>query len=159
MKKSEQLPPPKLAFTKEQVLYIEHAAKMMPYNIDIISAYIYVPHDMIDKAEENLTVQHLRNKFGFIIQSTIDSNLKDVFNPVMQSAPIVKAVEIGEDLPLPKKGQIWVDNRDGIKWYFESVIKDVYHFKFLHSLKNDSKLSASSIQSLVNAGILTKEQR
>lgn len=159
MKKQETLPPPKLAFTKEQVLYIEQAAKMMPYNIDITSAYIYVPHDMLDKAEEHLTVQHLRNKFGFVIQTTIDNSLKNVFDPVLKSSPFKQSEEIQCEVPvknLPKRGEEWRHAEKNERWYFKSVTDKIFEVSFLETMKPTSKLTASSIESLVNAGILVK---
>ena len=155
MKKSEQLPAPKLAFSKEQVVYIEQASKMMPYNICITSAYIFVPHDMISQAEENLTVQHLRNKFGFILQTTIDNNLKDVFNPVMGNNIDYPQIKNKIDIELPKKGEIWLKGTERL--YFSILPKDLYEVTYLGSLKGKSKITRSSVESWVVNGLLIKE--
>lgn len=63
--------------------YFEKCAKMIEWPIDLKEKIIYVPESELAKAEDNLTVQHLR-VFGFHIQSAIEVVKTNVFDPTIR---------------------------------------------------------------------------
>lgn len=149
---------------KENNEALLNAIKFCVYPASIEDKTIDIPQDELETGRDELSVRYLISTYGFKIQSVIPGSVtkKEHFNPVMSSTKTAiprPYTSEKQDLELPKKGQIWIDSRDNSKWYFDNVVKDIYHIKYLHSLKNDAKLSASSIQSLVNAGVLGKEKR
>jgi len=141
-----------------------NAMKFCVYPTNEVDKTIDIPQDELETGSDELSVRYLISTYGFKIQSVIPGSVKkkEHFNPVMgTSKPAIPKTYTSENISveLPLKGQIWIDSRDSSKWYIESVVKDIYHIKFLHSLNNDTKLSLSSIQSLVNSGVLGREKR
>ena len=68
------------------------AAKMTPYEVDIHEKVIYVPENELAEAEDDLAVNHLRNGYGFHIQSCIPeaTEKKEVFNPTTTQKVLVR---------------------------------------------------------------------
>jgi len=60
--------------------YFENCAKMIEWPVDLKEKTISVPESELPRAEDNLTVQHLR-AFGFHIQSAIEVVKTKVFDP------------------------------------------------------------------------------
>lgn len=67
------------------VEYLEKAAKMCPYPVNIPERYISVPQDELVQAADSLAVSHLVNSHGFHIQSCIPGSIErvQVFNPTI----------------------------------------------------------------------------
>lgn len=89
-KLKEEIPESVCLFNAKEIAYIVNCAKMMPFEIDIQTAEIRVTEDRIKEAQEHLTVRHLINQFGFVIQTHIvaDYNTDKVFDPVLKKKSI-----------------------------------------------------------------------
>lgn len=80
-------PFPGSLFTVSELAYITAAVKMIPYEVDYDKATINVPASEIEKAEDNLTVRHLQNMYGFTVQQHIDYKpARKVFDPPLLSS-------------------------------------------------------------------------
>jgi hypothetical protein len=70
--------------------YWLNAAKQIEWQVDHKEKHISVPHDEIDKAKNNLMVEHFCNN-GYFIQASIEGIKKEVFNPdIRLKLPAVK---------------------------------------------------------------------
>jgi len=130
---------------------------MFPYIIDVKERVIFVPQSMEFEAVSDLTVQHIRNKFNFHIQLTIDDTIKPgykKFDPVISEKK--QSVQHNEtELILPKRGEIWI--KDNERLYFVPLPKDIFDVTFLGQLKGNKKITLSSVTSLVKSGKLVRE--
>lgn len=147
---------------KKQTEALANAIKFCVYPASIEDKTIDIPQDELESGSDELSVRYLMSTYGFKIQSVIPGSVKkkEHFDPIIGQKTAAKEevkTDISQEIELPKKGQIWIDSRDKTMWYIDNLVKDIYHIKFLHSLKNDTKLTLSSVKSLVVAGILSKE--
>lgn len=86
--------------------YFENASKMIEWPTEIgvkaddYKGRILVPHYDMERANENLTVQHLLN-LGYVIQSTIDAvGIKKVFDPEIKTVAPTRTKQEIEEFPI-----------------------------------------------------------
>jgi hypothetical protein len=142
--------------TKEDKEYIGYASKMIPYDVSIEDRFISVPQGQELEAKENLSVQHLINKFNFSIQSAIGLEPKKVYDPVLRTNPI-KSDQPKEVFTMPKKGEIWLDEYDKSRKYFDWVKEGKYRVKFLGEMRPDRTFIEQEIINLIKNGSLKIE--
>lgn len=106
-------------FTKEEMAYIALTAKHIPYSVDISKAEILVPPERANEAYDNLWIQHLENKFGFVVQVTIGAEVRELneFDPVlkMKNSPVPEMASLSQfsgQNNLIKVGAEFIDTRD-----------------------------------------------
>lgn len=153
-KKKELLPELKSKFSKSEIEYICKCAKMIKWPVDHNSMGISVPHTTIEEAQDNLTVQHLINKFGFYIQSAIEVPENKVFDPVLRSV----APKQDDSVVMPKRTEVWVRKSKKERLYMKSIDKGMYAVAYLNDIRSDSKISEDAIRDLVIIGDLVKDQ-
>lgn len=76
---------------KPSVDYLEQAAKLCIYPVDIPGKFISIPQDELHT--DDLMVSHLVNQYGFKIQSAIPGTItkKEIFNPAIdKDKPLFK---------------------------------------------------------------------
>lgn len=155
--KQPEVPESVCLFNAKEIEYIALTAKSIPYRVDIQTATICVPHEHFDRANEDLHIRHLINKFAFVVQATIGAEYIDKsFKPTLRET--VKPQQDQFEVTLPKRGEVWVlDKKD--RWYVAKADKDSFTITYLESMAADSKRSVSEIQELIVHGRLCIEPR
>lgn len=129
--------------------YWLNAAKQIEWPVDIGEKHISIPVNEVDKAQENLMVQHFINA-GFFIQTCIPNGKTEVFDPdIRLKLPLVKIVLDNAKFKIGDRFKVKSTECELEITYMES--KKI-HLKYTNRTKHDLISSEDMIVKNLNWG-------
>lgn len=120
--------------TGQSAQYWTNAAKQIVWPVDLNELHISIPIDEVDKAKENLMVQHFINA-GFFIQTCIPDSRTEVFNPEIRLK--MPAVKIAPDNAVYKPGDRFKIRSTECEMVIETTESKKIHLKYTNRNKHN----------------------
>ncbi len=158
MAKKVKLHPIFKLFTIDQVDYIQRAARMIRWPVNLIDATVHIPEDAKLSDNEDMTVNHLCNEFGFeIIHSDTAIVVNEIYSPTMLSGPgkqrdIEEVISEVKESPI-EIGSKFYNTRDDSKQMIFSQKHNSWVMCYIGTMQPNYEMSKASLEVALSSGI------